>query len=67
MRLPRRRCRPRASYRAAVRWIALNDIGDADGAEIAGYQTVVLTADVWGKAPENVAADVMAYRNGGDR
>jgi hypothetical protein len=69
MRLPRRRSRPRASYRRAVEWIALNDDArDAEGLPtLTGYLSVVMTADLWGKAPQVVAADVMAYLNKGDR
>ena len=53
----------RASYREAVSWIALNDSAAdllQDTADtIAGYLTVALVADIFGKDRMDVARDVM--------
>ncbi len=67
----------RASYRAGVAWISLNDNpGDdnpltcgRDGAaqatmraSIAGYISTLLLADLFGAEPARVAADVFRHR-----
>lgn len=52
------------SFREGVAWIALNDSpGDAADAEtIAGYISVALLADLFGKDPADVARSVVNYR-----
>jgi hypothetical protein len=56
----------RASYRAAVDWIARNDSNgdpDADDPEVVAYLvTSLLVADIFGVAPERVGADVVRKR-----
>jgi hypothetical protein len=53
----------RASYRDAVSWIALNDEpGDRDPETVAEIISVVLTAELFGAAPERVATDIIRYR-----
>lgn len=54
----------RASYRAAVEWIALNDdAGNGDTAEIvADYVSVGLIADIFEVPAEKLAADIMRVR-----
>jgi hypothetical protein len=51
----------RASYRAAIEWIALNDdvdLGDIDSPII----TICLVADLWGKEAASVLAAVKTVR-----
>jgi len=57
------------SYRFGIRWIARNDnAGDNDDVEtIAGYISVLLLADLFGKDPGTVAKDVIKFREGGTR
>lgn len=53
-------------YRDGVDWIAAND-NPADCDEIngvAGYISVLMLADIFGKEPERVAADILAVRRG---
>lgn len=53
----------RASYRYGVAWIAENDepnILDAD--QVVGYISTLLLADLFGKDPDRVAADIVRYR-----
>lgn len=59
----------RASYREGIRWIAKNDEPeDTDPARVAGMISVALLGDLFGKAPEQVARDVVAARlHAGDR
>lgn len=54
----------RQGYKFAVDWIANNDNpGDKDDAmELAGYATVALVADMFGKNALNVAQDVVKRR-----
>lgn len=59
----------RASYRDAVKWIALNDNAGEDTphnayaeSNIAGYISTCLVADLFGKQPAAVAHDVMIER-----
>lgn len=60
-----------ASYKDAVDWIAAEDAaGDTpDGMDYAtafdrvdGNMTVVMVADLWGRDPKKVAADVLRVR-----
>jgi len=55
----------RASYREAVRWIADNDApADDEPVDVlAGYTTVLLVADVFGREAEDVARDVWRVRH----
>lgn len=56
----------RKGYRFGVEWIALNDDpGSSDAQnveELRGLISVLLLADLFGKAPEDVARDVARYR-----
>jgi hypothetical protein len=52
----------RASYRHGVSWIALNDEPILDADQITGLISIGLLADLFGKDPETVAADVIRYR-----
>ena len=52
----------RASYRAAVAWIAENDEAGDDTVEIAEMISTLLVADIFGVTPERVASDVVRYR-----
>jgi hypothetical protein len=54
----------RPGYREAVVWIALNDNpGDDHPASVlVEYLTVVLVADLFGREPFQVAADVLKAR-----
>ena len=53
----------RASYRAAIGWIALNDEPiERDPAVIAELISAVLVADIFGVEPERVGADVARLR-----
>ena len=50
-------------YRYGVRWIAVNDEpGDFEPDRISGYISTLLLADLFGKDPEEVAADVVTCR-----
>lgn len=51
-------------YKFAIAWIALNDSpGDNENAEtMAGYVSVLLVADLFGKDQNQVAKDVFQYR-----
>lgn len=54
----------RASYREAVRWIAVNDEPtDTDSDSIAGYISTLLIADIFDVEPSKVANDVLRERN----
>lgn len=61
----------RASYRAAVQWVALNDSAGEDTAlkvsEVSELITVVLVADIFGVEPEKVARAVIRVRKGWPR
>lgn len=54
----------RASYRAAVAHVAMNDNpGDNESVEVlTGYLTVVLISELFGVTSERVARDVMRVR-----
>jgi hypothetical protein len=53
----------RASYKEGVAWIGWNDEGSLrDPVEIAGLISVLLLADLFGKPPEEVAVDVIRFR-----
>ncbi len=53
----------RPSYRSAVAWIALNDEPDESDWEIVAEMiSVLMIADLWEKAPAQVAYDVVKYR-----
>jgi hypothetical protein len=56
----------RASYREAVRWIAYNDDPGANDAQdpevVVHYVSTLLVADLFGKEPEAVAADIVRLR-----
>jgi hypothetical protein len=53
----------RASYREGVSWIAMNDEPiDTDVESIAGYISTLLLADLFGKSPDDVAADIKKHR-----
>jgi hypothetical protein len=53
----------RASYRAGVAWIAVNDEPtDRDAESIAGYVSTLLLADLFAIEPDRVAADVLRAR-----
>ena len=57
--IPRRR----PSYRFGVRWIAETDEPEClDVEEVSGYISTLLLADLFGKEPEKVAADVVRLR-----
>lgn len=62
--------RTRHGYRYAVEWIALNDDPGSDDSTdpevIAGYVSVHLVADLFGKDSRDVAVDVCYYRRRGD-
>lgn len=53
-----------ANLKAAVQWIALNDnAGEKDTVEdTAGYLTVALVADIFGKDTTEVARKVVYWR-----
>ncbi len=55
----------RPSLREAVQWIALNDAaGDDDLPELmAGYISVLLVADLFGKEPIDIARRVYTERH----
>lgn len=54
----------RASYRFGVAWIAENDEPETlDADEIGGFISTLLLADLFGKEPGDVAADIVRYRN----
>lgn len=53
----------RASYRAGVRWIAVNDEpAEYDAEVVAALISVLLLADLFGVEPERVARDVLRER-----
>ena len=53
----------RASYRYGVQWLALNDeASETDVPIVASFVTTALLADLFGKEPEDVARDVLRYR-----
>ena len=56
----------RASYRAAIEWIALNDDAGSKDALIpevvSGYVSSVLVADLFGVEDSKVGADVVRFR-----
>lgn len=59
----------RASYRAAIEWIAANDEAGTDGpgnpdaeANVACYVTTLLVADLFDADPQRIARDVMRAR-----
>ena len=56
----------RASYRAAIDWIAQNDsagdLDDYDDQAVADLVTSVLIADIFGVQPERVGRDVVCRR-----
>jgi hypothetical protein len=54
----------RASYRHAIKWIALNDSsGDVlDEEELSSLVTSLLVADIFGVEPERVGHDLMQVR-----
>ena len=56
----------RASYRAAIEWVALNDSAaddDALDAEVAGQLiTAALVADIFGVTSEKVGRDIVRVR-----
>ena len=58
--------RTRASYRAAIAWVAVNDsAGDPDAGDVAvvsGLASCALVADLFGKDETDVARDVVRYR-----
>lgn len=60
----------RASYRDAIRWIALNDsAGDDDALDpvvVSELITSCLVADVFGVSTERVGIDVVRKRKQGD-
>lgn len=60
----------RASYRHGVSWIALNDNsgGDdrLDAESVKGYISTLLLADLFGKPEEDVARDIVKYRQAED-
>jgi hypothetical protein len=54
----------RASYRAAVRWIALNDESiEREHGVVAGLASVVLVADLFDVETDRVAREVLALRS----
>jgi O-glycosyl hydrolase len=53
----------RASYRDGIQWIAQNDEpGEMDPDCVAGFISVALLADLFGKDQAQVAADVVRVR-----
>lgn len=53
----------RASYKAGVEWIALNDeTACMDVNEIDGFVSTLLLADLFDVEPSKVAADILKYR-----
>lgn len=53
----------RASYRAAVEWIAMNDEpSQTEPRDVAGYISTCLIADLFGVEPSRVARDVIRVR-----
>lgn len=54
----------RASYREAVRWIAVNDnAGNGDSLyEIEAYVTTLLVADIFDADPVRMAKEIMRIR-----
>lgn len=53
----------RASYRAAVRWIAINDEpGELDPDALQWAVTTLLIADIFGKEPLDVAKAIVRIR-----
>lgn len=54
----------RQGYKFGVAWIAANDnSGNGDDVEtVAGYVSTLLLADLFGKEPAAVAADIVRYR-----
>lgn len=54
----------RASYKAAVEWIAFNDEAGVEynQDDLSGLISVALVADLFGKEPMKVAGDVMDVR-----
>lgn len=53
-----------ANFKAAVRWIALNDELEETSPEVlAELVSVCLVADVWGKTPHVVALEVLRDRD----
>lgn len=56
----------RASYKQAIRWIALNDSGADDTAHdpevVAELVTAVLVADIFDVTSEKVGADIVRER-----
>lgn len=57
----------RASYRKGIEWIALNDEpDDRDAENVAGYISTILLSDLFGKDPDDVARDVVRYRERND-
>jgi hypothetical protein len=62
--MPKQRCTPRG-YKFAIQWIALNDANGDDQApeQLAGYVSVVLVADIYGKDQDEVAKDVYNLRH----
>lgn len=53
----------RKTYRAGVRWIALNDDWDVSEPDVlAGTLTVTMLADLFGTRAEFVASDVLETR-----
>ena len=50
-------------YRFGVEWIACNDAPDVvDPAEVAGFISTLLLADLFEKNPATVAADIVKLR-----
>ncbi len=53
----------RASYRAAVQWIAFNDEpGDKNLESIAGYISTLLVVDIFDVKADKVAKDILRQR-----
>ena len=53
----------RHGYRFGVQWIAETDEPNSlDVQEVSGYISTLLLADLFGKSPEVVAADIVRYR-----
>ena len=54
----------RASYKAGIDWIAWNDEQCETDVNVIAYQiSVLLLADLFGKKPEKVAADIIRKRS----
>jgi len=55
-----------ASYRHAIRWIAINDepgeSGESDVYNVESQISTLLVADIFGKEPEAVAKAILAVR-----